>query len=131
MAKLMREQKAQIEQQLKARYTRLLEEVRDELEASGEQHYIDLAGRVPDSGDESVANMLTDFDAAIVDRQIHELRDIEAARQRLKEGCFGSCIECGDDIAFERLLAYPTAKRCYPCQDQHEKTFAGEGTPTL
>lgn len=131
MAILTKAEKARIEHLLEARYARLLEEVRDELEASGEQHYIDLAGRVPDSGDESVADMLTDFGAAIVDRQVHELRDIEAARQRLKEGHFGSCIECGEDIGIERLLAYPTARRCYPCQDQHEKTYAGEGTPTL
>jgi len=36
----------------------LLEEIRDELARSGDQHYIDLAGAVTDLGDDSVADML-------------------------------------------------------------------------
>ncbi len=37
----------------------------------------------------------------------------------------------GGDIGFERLLAYPTAKRCFICQRQHEKTYVQEANPKL
>ncbi|MHB1592067.1 MAG: TraR/DksA family transcriptional regulator [Sulfuricella sp.] len=122
---------AQLKQSLEKRRQLLLEEIRDELARSGEQHYVDLAGRVPDLGDESVADMLADLGAAIVDRQIVEVRAIEATLSRLASGDYGSCVDCGADIPLERLRAYPTAVRCISCQSIHEKTFAHEGNPSL
>jgi len=47
------------------------------------------------------------------------------------EGTIGICIDCGQDIGFERLLANPTARRCLICQEHREKTYAHEDTPTL
>lgn len=131
MATLTAEETAQLKQALEQRRQQLLEEIRDELARSGEQHYIDLAGRVTDPGDESVADMLADMDAAIVDRQVNEVREIEAALKRLAAGDYGACAGCGGDIPFARLLAYPTATRCVSCQAVHEKTFAHEGNPSL
>jgi RNA polymerase-binding protein DksA len=110
----------------------LLEDVRDALEKSENQQYVELIDRVPaDIGDQSVGDALADLNLALIDRHIQELRDIEAARMRIKGGRFGICIDCGDEIGFERLLAYPTAKRCLACQRQREKTYVHEGTPTL
>jgi RNA polymerase-binding protein DksA len=131
MAAFTADEAAQIKQILEKRRQLLLEEIRDELARSGEQHYVDLAGRVPDLGDESVADMLVDLDAAIVDRQIVEMRDVEAALKRLAAGDYGACVDCGTEIPFERLRAYPTASRCVSCQSVREKTFAREGTPSL
>ncbi|MBZ0097018.1 MAG: TraR/DksA family transcriptional regulator, partial [Sulfuricella sp.] len=122
---------AQLKQSLEKRRQLLLEEIRDELARSGEQHYVDLAGRVPDLGDESVADMLADLDAAMVDRQVVEVRAIEATLKRLAAGNYGACADCGADIPLERLRAYPTAARCVSCQSVHEKTFAHEGNPSL
>jgi len=122
---------AQIRQALEQRHRQLLEEIRDELARSGEQHYIDLAGRVTDLADESVADLIADMDAAIVDRQVTEVREIEVASSRLAAGDFGSCVDCGADIPFARLLVYPTAVRCMACQAVHEKTYAHEGNPSL
>jgi len=117
---------------LDERYEFLLEEVRDELEKSENQQYIELIGQTPaDSGDASVGDVLADLNLGIIDRHIQEIRDIEAARARIKDHSFGTCIGCEADIGFERLFAYPTAKRCIACQQQHEKTYAHAGTPKL
>lgn len=117
---------------LDRRYQSLLEEVRDELEQSENQQYVELIGRTPgDSGDESVGDALADLNLGIIDRHIQEIRDIEAAKARIKDHSFGICIGCGADIGFERLLAYLTAKRCIVCQQQHDKTYAHAGTPKL
>jgi len=117
---------------LDQRYESLLEEVRDELEQSENQQYIELIGRTPaDSGDESVGDALADLNLGIIDRHIREIRDIEAAKARMKDQSFGTCIDCENDIGFERLLSYPTAKRCIACQQQREKTYAHAGTPRL
>ena len=129
---LTQTQLSKLEKLLDDRHESLLEEVRDELEKSENQQYVELIGRTPaDSGDESVGDMLADVNLGIIDRHIEEIRDIEAAKVRIKERSFGSCIACGQDIAFERLLAYLTAKRCIACQQQHEKTYAHGGTPKL
>ena len=129
---LTQNQAQTLKEALDKRYDALLEEVRDELEHTENQQYVELLGRAPgDIGDQSVADALADLSLAVIDRHIRELRDIEATRARLRDGQFGICIECADEIAFDRLQAYPTAKRCIRCQTQRERTHAHEGTPTL
>ena len=110
----------------------LLGEVRAALEHSEDQQYIELIDRVPaDIGDQSVGDMLADLNLAIIDRHIEEVRAIDAARLRLRERSYGICIDCGQELEFARLIAFPTALRCVPCQDQHERTYAHAGTPKL
>jgi DnaK suppressor protein len=132
MAALTQSQINQLAKKLNEDYKTLLREVREELENSGNQHRIDLLNEEPgDSGDESMANALADFNLTILDRHIDGMRDIEAALQRIKNGEYGACIDCGDDVGFPRLQAYPTAKRCIVCQEQREKHYAQEGHPKM
>ncbi len=132
MATLNPSQLDQLVMQLKQDYQALLIEVRQELANTGEQHRIDLLNREPgDSGDESMANALADFNVAVVDRHVHALRDIEGALRRVKEGEYGVCIDCGDAIGFARLHAYPTAKRCIVCQEKREREYAQGGHPSM
>ena len=131
MNHLKHSQIAHLDRALDSRARELREEIRELLLQSDEEHHRDLAGMVSDEGDESVANMLADLDAAFIDRHVRELREVESARRRLAAGTYGMCIQCGQGIDFERLAAYPTATRCFACEAQHEKTYAHEGTPTL
>ncbi len=116
---------------LSERIRYLAARIRDELAASDVQHYRDLAGAVTDTADEALASALVDVDAAIMDRHVRELRDIEAARERMANQTYGICIDCGDAVPYERLAAYPTAKRCVRCQQRREHDFAHPGTPSL
>ena len=132
MAPLPPSQIDQLVAQLKADYQVLLSEVRDELQNAGEQHRIDLLNNEPgDSGDESMASALADFNLTIVDRQVQRLRDIEVAFQRIKNGEYGLCIDCGDAVPFNRLQAYPTAKRCIVCQQKREREYVQAGHPKM
>ena len=129
---LTRTQSSRLERKLDQQYEALLEEVRDALEKSENQQYVELVDRAPtDSADRATGDALADLNLAIIDRHVHEIRDIDAARARIASGSFGTCTDCGGEIGFERLLAYPTAKRCFVCQQQYEKTHAHEGNPTL
>jgi DnaK suppressor protein len=118
-------------QALAARTRVLAARIREELAASDTQHYRDLAGTVTDAADEALADALVDVDIAIIDRQVNELRDIDAARERMQHQRYGMCIDCGDAVPYERLAAYPTAKRCVRCQQQRERAYAHPATPTL
>ncbi|WP_242404913.1 TraR/DksA family transcriptional regulator [Novosphingobium sp. MBES04] len=44
-----------------------------------------------------------------------ERAGIAAALQRIEEGEFGYCIECGDEIAEGRLRNNPTVVKCHEC----------------
>lgn len=131
MTLLTQVQNAGLAKRLDALDLQLRNDIRITLLQSGDQTYIDLAGLVHDLGDEAAANQLIGIDDALIERHVQELRAIEAARRRLADGSIDCCIECGDDIGYERLLAYPVALRCIVCQAQHEKTHAPEATPRM
>lgn len=131
MPALTKKQLAHLTQLLSERQRTLLAEARAMLVQSGNETYLNIAGGVMDTGDESVADMLADLGAAQIQRHVQELRDIEAAQARARAGTLGICIDCGSDIASERLTAHPTARRCIQCQSMRERSYAHEGRPTL
>jgi DnaK suppressor protein len=53
------------------------------------------------------------------------LTRIDEALQRVDQGTYGTCDECGKDIAEARLSAVPFALLCLECQ-QREETLAAE-----
>lgn len=115
----------ELDQQLRARYAELRDEVRQELLEEGQQAYSDIAGKVHDPGDESVADLICDLELAAIDRNLNEIRAIETALNRLADGTYGLCEDCGQTIAVARLQAYPTAIRCIRCQERFETEHGG------
>lgn len=131
MTRLSDEQLHNLQQLLATERARLRGEIREHLLATDREQYGDLAGQVHDAGEESVADLLTDVNVAVMGRLIIELREAEAALERIATGGYGLCEDCGIDIPYARLQAYPAARRCVEHQELHEKTYAGEGKPTL
>jgi RNA polymerase-binding protein DksA len=121
----------QLERDLLAQRTSILGVAHDELTRVTEQSYAAIAGEVPDFGDQATAASLTDYDNEMARRHVEVIREIDDALLRVKAHRFGRCTECGADIAFARLRAFPTARRCVTCQSLHEKTFAVGATPTM
>lgn len=89
-----------------------------------DEPFAELTGDVTDLGDEASADVMVDIDNAMMGLQLAELNDIAAARKRIKDQCYGICIECEAEIEYPRLQAYPTAKRCTSCQNLRERTYA-------
>ncbi|HET7586730.1 MAG TPA: TraR/DksA family transcriptional regulator [Gammaproteobacteria bacterium] len=106
---LTRRQIAELGGRLKMRRTVLLEQVREALLVANRERYGGLARDVHDSGDEVTASLLFDINSIVSDREVHELRDVEATLQRIKAGVFGMCIDCGDDIGSS--VSTPTRPR--------------------
>lgn len=119
--------KKQLEERLEA----LRNVVREELANSDNERYQELAGAVPDEGDQSIADLLADVNLAVIDQHVNEIRRIEEALGRIRRGEYGVCTDCGEDIARKRLEAYPTAMRCHECQARYERSYAQAGTPRL
>ena len=53
------------------------------------------------------------------DRQL--LQMVETALLRIREGVFGECVSCGNEINAKRLEAVPWTRYCINCQEKMEK----------
>ncbi len=131
MAFLTSDQLAHFKKLLHHRETELREEVRAELVRGDNEQYAELAGRVHDRGDESVADLLVDLNNALIDQHITEIRQITAAQHHISAGDYGVCVDCEDEIELKRLENQPIAMRCFRCQSHHEKTFVQNNRPSL
>lgn len=109
----------------------LTEEVNVQRARAAEEGNDGAIGGPGDAGDESVVRMATDLHLQEASRDLEELRAIGAAMQRMDEGTYGECDECGCEIDYARLEVQPTALRCIECQSQLEKTHAHKETPSL
>ncbi|MBI1261526.1 MAG: TraR/DksA family transcriptional regulator [Rhizobiales bacterium] len=79
--------------------------------------------RAPVSLDQQSVGRLSRMDAmqgqamaqAAESRRKQRVGLIQAALQRMDEGEYGFCLECGDEISDGRLNAEPTSTRCVAC----------------
>lgn len=120
MSHLRDDQLQAIATRLTERETELRQRVRD---AKAEQADRPSAQgpQVEDLGEGGEERFRTGIEHVEMLRDQEELTDIAAARERIASGGYGECIDCGQEIRFERLNAQPTAIRCVGCQDAYEK----------
>lgn len=58
------------------------------------------------------------FSQSSNERQL--LQMVESALQRIREGAFGECVSCGNEINPKRLEAVPWTRYCIACQEKKE-----------
>lgn len=58
------------------------------------------------------------------------LQMVENALSRIREGSFGECISCGNEINPKRLEAVPWTRYCIECQEKLEKGQLEQDTGT-
>lgn len=72
----------------------------------------------------------TDFAQVLSDREINDTlvqllaqnrEQVERALERLSEGKYGTCEDCSEPIATERLKFRPEATRCVECQSRWDR----------
>ena len=61
------------------------------------------------------------FTLRIRDRERKLIKKIQAAMQRLENGTFGICEECGEEIGIARLKARPVTRLCINCKSKQEE----------
>jgi len=52
--------------------------------------------------------------------------EIESALARIREGSYGNCAGCGNEIGLQRLKVIPWAQFCIPCQEESEQRQQAE-----
>ena len=75
----------------------------------------------PDPTDRAALESDRNFLLRIRDRERRLILKIREALQRIDEGTFGICQECGEDISESRLTARPVATLCVDCKRKQER----------
>jgi DnaK suppressor protein len=115
-----------------ARYNelkRMLDERRNELQAAVKGKMRDVRAEavwggkqneVLDAVESSEADIQEDIEFALIQMKSETLNKVTDALARLKQGEYGYCFECGEEIAEKRLRALPFAVRCKDCEQARE-----------
>jgi len=125
------------ERMSRTRYSELrhmLDERRREIQAEvqGKMRDVRAAGEVGKANDvfdaveSSEADIQEDIEFALIQMKSETLNKINDALDRLEQGDYGYCFDCGEEIAEKRLRALPFAVRCKDCEEARENAAQRE-----
>ena len=107
------------------KFKALLESKRDEILKKAEQTLHDDmtldTNDLPDEMDLASSEYLQSFTFRLRGREKSFLDKIERALQKIEEGSFGNCEECGEEISVKRLEARPETSLCIRCKEDQER----------
>ncbi len=116
----MENMRKRLEQDLKAAVGRLRQ-------MGGAVAIEELPGAIGDNSpfadevDEIQANGDREIGFATRELLVGRVNRLSAALERLNDGEYGTCVECGEPISPARLHALPEVQTCVRCQDQLER----------
>lgn len=73
-----------------------------------------------DPADRATAESDRAFTLRLRDRERKLIKKIQQAMQRIEDGEFGICQECGEEIGVARLKARPMTTLCIACKSKQE-----------
>ena len=79
------------------------------------------ADDLPDEMDLASSEYLQSFTFRLRGREKMFLEKISKALERIQDGTFGQCDECGEEISIKRLEARPETTRCIRCKEDQER----------
>jgi len=108
------------------RFRRRLLQAREEI--IGQMRQRDVSAQeigqngIQDIGDESATISNRHLLMSLSENERAKLIEVDEALDRIKDGTFGICEECGEPIALKRLEVIPNARYCIQCMENLEKT---------
>ncbi len=94
------------------------QELEDQLKALATEKISD--DQVQDPGDQALTSTMESLRTSLQDTELKEYNRILQALEKIEEGTYGICIDCGSEISDKRLSSYPNAARCLKCQEAYE-----------
>jgi DnaK suppressor protein len=105
-------------------YERLLLKKRDEINRGLRNHRLVDALAIEDPFD-GIEHRNVDLHRFAADADV--MSDIRSALDRIADGSFGVCVECGERIPARRLQVLPWARCCVSCQAELERRARDDG----
>lgn len=107
------------------KYRRLLEqkkvELSDELAKARDAEEETTEESTQDIADKAVSSYTREFLYSLTDGERTVLLRIDEALNRIDDGTYGFCLNCGTQMSDRRLAAVPWAPHCVDCQELAEK----------
>lgn len=75
----------------------------------------------PDEIDTASSEVGLSFIGRLRERERGLLNKIDAALEKIEQGVYGECENCGEEIGLKRLEARPVAELCIDCKAEQEK----------
>ena len=82
--------------------------------------YVRRAEPEPDTLDQAASGYEKESSIRRGNKEQQLLEMVESALGRIRDGSFGLCLSCGNDIAEKRLEAVPWTRYCIQCQEHFE-----------
>ncbi len=76
--------------------------------------------QVQDAGDQALTSTMENLRNSLQDTELREYNRIVQALDKIEDGTYGICIDCGEEISQKRLSSYPNAGRSLACQEVFE-----------
>lgn len=80
----------------------------------------EIENNLADPADRATAESDRNFMLSIRERERKLVIKIREALQKIEDGEFGECEDCGEDIGIERLKARPVTTLCIECKRKQE-----------
>jgi len=104
----------------------MLEAELDLLDRRLRQHEGITVERAPEAIDAGQLAAERDLAISNLERDTALLGDVRAALERIADGSYGLCQNCGKEIRRARLFAVPWAAYCIDCQETTESEMGSE-----
>lgn len=105
-------------------FRKLLTAMLEDAQQNGDSTIEELTGSnevFADPADRATAESDRAFTLRLRDRERRLISKIRAALQRIEDGTYGVCEECGEDISLARLKARPVTRLCINCKARQEE----------
>jgi DnaK suppressor protein len=105
-------------------FRNLLQQWLEELRSEAGDTVKDMSGKgsiFPDPVDRASLESDRNFLLRVRDRERKLMAKIQEALQRIDDGTFGICEECGCEISEGRLEARPVTTLCIECKEEQER----------
>jgi len=80
-----------------------------------------------DPGDRALRETDRNFTLRVKDRERKLVAKIKEAIEKIEDGTYGECEECGEPISEKRLEARPVTSSCIECKTEEEETEKQRG----
>ncbi|NWF93377.1 MAG: TraR/DksA family transcriptional regulator [Syntrophaceae bacterium] len=119
------ESKKGIDKKTLARFKKILLKEREEIVGEVKQIYESSKEMgqdgIQDIGDEAANIYNKQILLSLTENERIRLQEVDEALDRIENGTYGICEECGGPISPKRLEVRPVAKYCVPCLMKLEK----------
>jgi DnaK suppressor protein len=119
-SQMNQERYSDLKRMLEDRRREILNEVQGKIRDQRDDSTWGKVNEVLDAGESSEVDIQEDIEFALIQMKAETLTKINEALNRLDEGTYGYCSDCGGEISEQRLRALPFAVRCKECEEARE-----------